>query len=237
MHNNPHYAAMVKSMDDAVGSVVAALEKTGKLDNTLIIFTSDNGGLTQRNGKHDNFTENLPLRRGKGSAFEGGTRVPTIAYWPGKIEPGTTCDEPIMGIDFYPTLLEITGIEGSAEQNQLIEGVSIKALLEDPDATIDRALYWHFPHYHAGGDSPYSSIRLKEWRLVEFFEDGGSIELYNLKDDLGESRDLSATNPETAQDLHQRLKQWRRDVGAQMMTKNPNFDPEREGETAKRKKK
>ena len=141
-----------------------------------------------------------------------------------------------MGIDFYPTLLELTGIEGSAEQNQLIEGVSIKALLEDPNATIDRDLYWHFPHYHAGGDSPYSSIKAKDWRLVEFFEDGGSIELYNLKDDISEALDLSATNPEIVQDLHQRLKQWRKDIGAQMMTENSNFDPERQGETAKRKK-
>ena len=105
IHKNPTYAAMVKSMDMAVGRVVEAVEKTGKTDSTLIIFTSDNGGLTQRYGKHDNFTENLPLRRGKGSAYEGGVRVPTIIKWPGVIKPGGVCDEPVVGIDFYPTLL------------------------------------------------------------------------------------------------------------------------------------
>jgi arylsulfatase A len=226
---------MVKSMDDAVGSVVEALEAAGKTEDTLIIFTSDNGGLTQRNGVHDNFTENLPLRRGKGSAYEGGVRVPTIVNWPGVTTPGSTCDEPIMGVDFYPTLLDITGIGGSAEHNAAMDGVSIKSLIEDPEATIDRDLFWHFPHYHAGGDSPYSTIRSKDWRLVEFFEDG-SIELYNLKDDLGESKNLAASNPELAQDLHKKLKQWRKDVGAQMMTENPDFDPEKQGGTEKRNK-
>lgn len=236
LHHNPDYAAMVKSMDDAVGEVVEALEANGQADNSIIIFTSDNGGLTQRYGKHDNFTENLPLRRGKGSAYEGGTRVPTIVYWPGVVKPGTICDEPIMGHDFYPTLLEITGIKGNKEHNEIMEGVSITSLLKDPEATLDRDLFWHFPHYHAGGDSPYSSIRSKDWRLVDFFEDG-SIELYNLKDDIGESHNLAASNPEIAEELHQRLKRWREEVGAQMMTKNPNFDPERQTEVVKGKRK
>jgi arylsulfatase A-like enzyme len=216
--------------------VVEALEANGQADNSIIIFTSDNGGLTQRYGKHDNFTENLPLRRGKGSAYEGGTRVPTIVYWPGVVKPGTICDEPIMGHDFYPTLLEITGIKGNKEHNEIMEGVSITSLLKDPEATLDRDLFWHFPHYHAGGDSPYSSIRSKDWRLVDFFEDG-SIELYNLKDDIGESHNLAASNPEIAEELHQRLKRWREEVGAQMMTKNPNFDPERQTEVVKGKRK
>ncbi len=234
VHNNAHYAAMVKSMDDAVGKVITALEETGQLENTLIIFTSDNGGLTQRNGKHDNFTENLPLRRGKGSAYEGGVRVPTIINWPGVTEPGSVCDEPVMGIDIYPTLLDITGIAGSPEQNDSMDGVSIKSLIEDADATIARDLFWHFPHYHAGGDSPYSTIRSKDWRLVEFYEDG-SLELYNLNDDLGESKNLASINPEITQELHKKLKRWRKKVGAQMMTENPDFDPEKQGETSKRK--
>ena len=236
IHKNPIYAAMVKSMDTAVGRVVEALEAVGKTEDTLIIFTSDNGGLTQRNGKHDNFTENLPLRRGKGSAYEGGVRVPTIVNWPGVTEPGSVCDEPIMGIDFYPTLLEIIGSDGNAIHNANMDGVSIKPLLEDPDATLDRSLYWHFPHYHAGGDSPYSTIRSKNWRLIEFHEDG-ALELYNLSDDLEESKNLVASHPEIAEDLHKKLQQWRRDVDAQMPTENPDFDPAKQGNTAKRKKK
>ncbi|MEM0968053.1 MAG: sulfatase [Verrucomicrobiota bacterium] len=235
VHDNPHYAAMVKSMDDAVGHVVTALKQSGQLDNTLIIFTSDNGGLTQRNGKHDHFTENLPLRRGKGSAYEGGTRVPTIMHWPGVIEPNSTCDEPIMGIDVYPTLLEITGIDGSAEHNAAMEGMSLTALLEDPNTELDRDLHWHFPHYHAGGDSPYSAIRSGKWRLVELFEDG-SLELYDLSEDLSESTNLAAARPEIADELHQRLIRWRAAVDAQMMTENPDFDPERATYVAKRKK-
>lgn len=235
VHHNAHYAAMVKSMDDAVGRVVAALTETDQLEDTIIIFTSDNGGLTQRYGRHDHFTENLPLRRGKGSAYEGGTRVPTILNWPGVIAPGTSCDEPIMGTDFYPTLLEITGIKGDSGHNANMDGVSLQALLQNPDATLDRNLYWHFPHYHAGGDSPYSAIRSGKWRLIERFEDG-SIELYDLDGDIGESRNLAAAHPEIAQDLHLKLKVWRKDVGAQMMTENPDFDPERATQVAKRKR-
>ena len=233
VHNNAHYAAMVKSMDDAVGKVITALEETGQLENTLIIFTSDNGGLTQRNGKHDNFTENLPLRRGKGSAYEGGVRVPLIVKWPGVTPAGSVCDEPVMGIDFYPTLLEIAGIEGDANHNASIDGVSLTPLFRKPDTKFNRELYWHFPHYHAGGDSPYSTVRSKNYRLVEFHETG-DLELYDLATDPGESTNLAAQRPEVASELHQKLKQWRIDVAAQMPTENPNFDPKRATVVGKR---
>jgi arylsulfatase A-like enzyme len=231
-HRNPTYAAMVKSMDLAVGRVLDQLEAQGVADETLIIFTSDNGGLTQRNGVHDNFTENLPLRRGKGSAYEGGVRVPTIISWPGVTEAGSVCDEPIHGIDFFPTLLDIAGVESDASP----DGVSFKSLLGNPDRSLARDLYWHFPHYHAGGDSPYSAVRSKNWRLIEFHEDE-SVELYDLSDDIGESKNLAADRPDIAAKLHANLKEWRNAVGAQMPTENPNFDTAKQGGTAKRKKK
>ncbi len=234
-HNNPTYAAMVKSMDLAVGRVLNQLETQGIAGETVVIFTSDNGGLTQRNGIHDNFTENLPLRRGKGSAYEGGVRVPTIVKWPGVTQAGSICDEPIMGIDFYPTLLDIADIGEDSEQSPKVDGVSFRLLLENPDRTLDRDLFWHFPHYHAGGDSPYSAIRSKNWRLVEFHEDG-ALDLYNLNDDIDESNNLAVSNPEIAGDLHTKLSRWRQDVGAQMPSANANFDPTKQHETAKRTK-
>jgi arylsulfatase A-like enzyme len=140
-----------------------------------------------------------------------------------------------MGIDFYPTLLEATGITGGVLHNASVDGRSLKPLLEDPDATLDRALFWHFPHYHAGGDSPYSAVRAGDWRLVEFHEDG-CLELYNLKEDIGETKNLAATRSEKTIELHERLKRWRKDVGAQMPTANPNFDPSRQTEVAKRRR-
>ena len=230
-HNNPTYAAMVKSMDLAVGRVLDQLEAQGIADNTIIIFTSDNGGLTQRNGLHDNFTENLPLRRGKGSAFEGGVRVPTIVRWPGVTEAGSVCDEPIHGIDFYPTLLDIVGLKSGDS----VDGVSIRRLLENADATLARDLYWHFPHYHAGGDSPYTTIRSKNWCLIEFHENN-ALELYDLSKDIGESNNVTTSHPEITAKLHGKLKQWRKKAGAQMPTANPDFDADKQHSTAKRKR-
>jgi arylsulfatase A len=226
IHRNPEYAAMVKSMDMAVGRVLATLDAQGIADETIIIFTSDNGGLTQRNGVHDNFTENLPLRRGKGSAFEGGVRVPTIIKWPGVTKAGSICDEPVMGIDLYPTLIDITGLPANEA-----DGVSLLPLLKDADATLDRDLFWHFPHYHAGGDSPYTTIRSKNWRLIEFHEDG-ALELYNLADDIGEAKNRAESDPEVTAELHRKLKQWRQQVDAQMPTANPDFDSEKAMQTA-----
>ena len=226
------YAAMIEAMDTAIGRVLAKLDELDLAEETLVIFTSDNGGLTQRNGRHDGFTENLPLRRGKGSAYEGGVRVPTIIRWPGVTSAGTVCDEPIMTIDYYPTLLEMLGINGDAGHNESIDGQSIKRLLENPAATIDRSLYWHYPHYHAGGDGPYSAVRNGNYRLIEFHEDK-SVRLYDLANDLGEQTDLAQEMPKKVDALRSQLHQWRVSVSAQMPTINPDYDPKRAGNKKK----
>ncbi len=235
VHKNPTYAAMVASLDQSVGRVLQQLDEHGMTDNTLVIFTSDNGGLTQRYGKHDGFTENLPLRRGKGSAYEGGVRVPTIIRWPGVTQEGSVCDEPIMTIDFYPTLLEVTGATGDDNHNRSIDGKSITGLLRNPATRLDRKLFWHYPHYHAGGDGPYSAVRDGNYRLIEFHEDD-SVRLYDLDKDIGEQHDLSQTHPETTASLRATLHRWRASVDAQMPTANPDYDPEQATNVAKRKK-
>jgi arylsulfatase A len=226
-HRNPAFAAMVHSMDQAVGTVLSALDRNGIAENTLVVFTSDNGGLTQRYGKIEGFTDNAPLRRGKGSAFEGGVRVPTIVKWPGITSPGTTCDEPVIGMDFYPTLLEVAGVAGDKQHDQRLDGLSLVPLLREPSTTLSRdALYWHYPHYHAGGDGPYSAIRARDWRLVHFYEDDSQV-LFNLAADVGERHDMSASHPEVVARLRQQLDHWRADVNAQSPTQNPNYDPDR----------
>ncbi|RUL87086.1 sulfatase [Tautonia sociabilis] len=216
-HDNPVYAAMVHSMDEAVGQVVGAIDRLGIAEETLIVFTSDNGGLELRD-----ITDNFPLRAGKGSAYEGGVRVPMIARWPGVVPPGTTCDEPVIGTDLFATALEVSGVGGFAD---LPDSRSLAPLLRDPDASLDRdALYWHYPHYHPGGASPYSAIRAGDWRLVEFFEDG-RVELYHLAEDVGEQRDLASALPEKAKQLHDLLVSWRESVGAQLPRPNPKAGP------------
>ncbi|NND99882.1 MAG: sulfatase [Pirellulaceae bacterium] len=227
-HNNAVYAAMVASLDQSVGRVLDKLRENNLDEHTIVIFTSDNGGLTQRNGKHDRFTENLPLRRGKGSAYEGGVRVPTIIRWPGVTKAGSVCNEPIITTDYYPTMLEMTEVSGDVDHNHSVDGRSITSLLRNPNATLDRNLYWHYPHYHAGGDGPYSAVRSGPFRLIEFHEDN-SIRLYNLESDLGERNDLSSELPDKAAELRQDLHDWRQSVAAQMPTPNPNYDLERSG--------
>lgn len=233
-HTNPVFAAMVKSLDQSVGRVLDAIQKRGLTGKTVIIFTSDNGGLTQRYGKREGFTENLPLRRGKGSAYEGGVRVPTIIRWPGITKAGSVCEEPIMTIDYYPTLLDLLKIKGDPKHNQSIDGRSIQRLLKDPSARIDRSLYWHYPHYHAGGDGPYSAIRDGKYRLIEFHEDS-TVRLYDLAKDIGEKTDLAQTMQKKADALRSQLHQWRKAVGAQMPTINPDYDPKRANLLKKRK--
>lgn len=217
--SNPTYAALVESVDDSVGAVMRQLDKLGLADNTVIFLTGDNGGLVLRN-----ITSNLGLRAGKGSAYEGGVRVPLIVRWPGAVKPGSVIDTPVMSIDFQPTIVDIAG--GNAKAGATVDGVSIVPLLRGAPATAwtRDALYWHYPHYHPGGASPYSAIRVGDWKLIEFFEDN-HVELYNLKDDQAETRDLAARETTRAAALRKRLHEWRVSVGAQLPSPNPDYDP------------
>ena len=220
-HRNPQYAAMVQSMDELVGRVLAVLDEQKLADRTVIFFTSDNGGLTRLGRQGPNPTNNSPLREGKGSPYEGGVRVPLVVRWPGVIQPGSTCDEPVISVDFFPTILEIAGLAKPPEAGT-VDGVSLVPVLKDPKSRLPReAIYWHYPHYHPGGATPYGAIRAGDWKLIEFYEDM-HVELYNLKDDLGETTDLAGKMPQQAARLRQMLHRWRQSVGAQMPQPNPN---------------
>lgn len=227
-HKNPIYAAMIKSLDESVGRVLATLDELELADNTLVIFSSDNGGVGgyEREGvKQDgDITDNVPLRGGKGMLYEGGHRVPFIFRWPGKIAENTVCDQTITGVDLYPTLLEVAGAK--APEKYPLDGVSfLKQLTSGGKAPLEReATYWHFPGYLGAGPGqwrtkPVGVIRSGDWKLMEFFEDG-SLELYNLRDDLGERNNLAATNPEKAKELRIKLAAWRKELNAPMPTPN-----------------
>ena len=211
------YAAMVESVDDAMGEILDTLDRLGIRDRTAIFFTSDNGGQAA-------ITDMQPLRAGKGSAYEGGIRVPFIVSWPGVTRPGSTSDVPVITPDVPATILDITGA-GTAI-GQPIDGRSLASPLRG--GALDReALYWHYPHYHPGGATPHSAIRAGEWRLVHFYEDGHD-ELYDLATDPGEATNLAAARPEQTADLRARLDRWLADVDGQMPTPNPDADPSRD---------
>lgn len=230
-HRNPAYAAMIHSLDESVGRIMTQLEKSGLSKNTLVVFTSDNGGLTQRYGRIDGIADNHPLRRGKGSAYEGGVRVPMIAHWPGVVPAGRTSTEPVMTIDFFPTFLDLAR---APVGSLAFDGISLAGLLRGNQRTLARdALYWHYPHYHAGGDAPYSAIRCGPWRLIDFHDDTPPA-LYNLDRDIGEQQNLAQTESEKCQELQAKLTAWRKRVGAQMPTKNDRYDPARAGKPVKR---
>lgn len=223
-HRNPAYAGMLAALDRSVGRLRAKLDELGIADRTVIVFTGDNGGLDRKgpDGRMGNPTENEPLRAGKGSAYEGGVRTPTIYYWPGVTRAGLVSAEPVITVDVYPTVLDIAGVEGDPEHNRLVDGVSLAGILRDPEAPLDReTLYWHYPHYHNGGATPYSAIRDGDWRLVHFYEDGRT-ELYNLAEDVGEATDLAAAMPDKAAELRAKLDAWRAEVGAQEPLPNPD---------------
>ena len=235
IHKNPAYAAMVYSLDQSVGRIMQCLVKHGIDDRTVVVFLSDNGGLTQRYGKLAHFTDNAPLRRGKGSAYEGGVRVPSIVRWPGAIKSGSVCHEPIISMDFYPTILSLTKSPGDEAHNAKLDGVDLGPLFKQPGSNLNRDLYWHYPHYHAGGDSPYSAIRSGKWRLIEFHEDQ-SLALYDLSADVGEKVNLAKRMPDRVSSLHEKLVSWRKRVGAQKPTQNPDFDPKRATQLQRRRK-
>ncbi len=223
-HHNPAYAALVESVDDAMGVLLRTLDELQLTERTIIVFTSDNGGLL-------GCTSNVPLRAGKGSAYEGGVRVPLIVKWPGVTAPGSVCGTPVISADAYPTLLALAGVP--PPPSHTVDGESLVPLLRQTGALTRDAIFWHYPHYHPGGATPYGAVRSGDFRLVEFFEDGRA-ELYNLKDDIGETRDLAAALPEKTAALRQRLADWRTRVGAQMPTPNPAADPAKDQPRNKR---
>ncbi len=226
-HHNAHYAAMHHSLDESVGRILARLEQRSLADRTLVIFSSDNGGFVNKY-RGVRVTGNKPLRSGKGSLYEGGIRVPLIVRWPGVTRPQSVCAAPVVSTDFYPTLLEATGLAGHATHNAGLEGVSLVPLLKDPRAKLKReALCFHYPHYYPT-TTPVSAIRVGDWKLLEFHEDG-HVELYNLKSDLGETKDLASSMPDKTSDLRRRLRTWREGVNAQMPRRNPTYEPSGHG--------
>jgi len=220
-HDNAHYAAMYQSLDESVGRILARLEQRGIADRTLVIFSSDNGGFVNKH-RGVRVTGNRPLRSGKGSLYEGGIRVPLIVHWPGVTRAASVCEAPVVSTDFYPTLLEATGLPGVPDHNARLEGISLVPLLRDPKATLDRdALYFHYPHYYPT-TTPVSAVRAGNWKLLDFHEDN-HVELYDLKDDPGETKNLASKMPDRANELRSRLHAWRERVNAQMPTPNPKF--------------
>lgn len=228
--NNPTYAAMVEAVDRSLGRILEKLEELDLAEDTLVIFTSDNGGLFRRyDGQGEVVTTNKPLRAEKGTLYEGGIRVPLIVWFPGVIPAGAVCREPAISVDFYPTLLEVCGAEAPA--GQVLDGVSLVPLLRQSGELSREALYFHYPHYHHS--RPAGAIRQGKWKLIEFFDDG-SLELYNLEEDVGEQHNLATEMPDKAIALRARLAAWRQAVGAKMPTPNPDFDPQREAEWGQR---
>jgi arylsulfatase A-like enzyme len=211
------YAGMVESMDAAVGKVLTALEKNGVADDTLVIFFSDNGGLSTSEGSP---TSNVPYRAGKGWMYEGGIREPLLVRWPKKGKAGAVCDAPVISTDFYPTILEVCGLDPLPEQH--VDGVSFAHLIEDPVAKHDRPpLFWHYPHWGNQGGIPSSAIRDGDWKLITFAWKKAP-ELYNLSGDPGERTNLAEARPEKVAELHAKLDDFLKATDALTPTENPN---------------
>jgi arylsulfatase A-like enzyme len=227
-HWNPTYAAMIQSLDESVGRIAARLEELKLTENTVLIFSSDNGGLggydrTEAPSDKKGNTSNAPLRGGKGTLYEGGIRVPFIVRWPGVVRPGTTSDVPLAHIDIYPTFVNLAG--GTPRPGYTLDGVSFAPVLRNPQATLAReAIYWHFPGYlesyvHANGwrTSPVGAMHAGDFKLLEFFETG-AVELYNVRDDIGETRNLAAQSPAKVEEMRAKLAAWRKQIAAPMPT-------------------
>ena len=233
VQDNPQFAAMVESVDHSLGRVLAKLEELGLTDNTLVIFFSDNGGMSAANfGNPDRViaedqldeayaTSNLPLRGAKGWLYEGGIREPLIVRWPNQGKQGISCDVPVTSVDFFPTILEMLGLP-MPEENE-VDGASIASLVKGEKALDREAIYWHFPHYsNHGQQSPGGAIRMGDYKLLEYYENN-TVQLFNLKEDLGEQHDLAPSNSEKVKELQDRLHKWREEVKAQMMPPNPDY--------------
>jgi len=218
---HPVYAGMVEGADDSVGRIMRKLDELKLADNTVIFFLSDNGGLRFEGKQTVPITSNLPLRAGKGHLYEGGVRIPWIVRRPGSVAAGSVCDTPVISADLYPTILAMAGAQ--KHSGRPIDGMDIGALLRGSKNSRRDALYWHYPHYSNQGGVPGGAIRRGDFKLIEFYEDG-RLELYNLKQDVGEKHNLAAQYPDQAQEMRRMLDNWRRSVDAVMPKVNPKYD-------------
>lgn len=218
LQKNPTYAAMVEHADDAVGKVIAQLKALGLYENTIVIFTSDNGGLIN-NGKLK-VTNNAPLRLGKGERYEGGVRVPLIIKTANQVVPNRINNTPVISIDFMPTLIDLAKLKVDKKILKGIDGVDIKPLLITENGKLKRkSIFWHYPHYHTEGATPYSAVRSGDWKLIHTIETN-SYELFNLKTDISETKNLIGSEPVIAGKLKKELEAWKKKMKAQMPTVN-----------------
>jgi arylsulfatase A-like enzyme len=215
--DNPVYAGLVEQMDDAVGLVLKTLRESGLDKNTIVVFTSDNGGVASGDAFS---TSNLPLRGGKGYQWEGGIREPYFIHVPWMPDAPKLIETPVTGTDFYPTLLELAGLP--QQPNQHLDGVSIVPLLQG-NSINKRSLYWHYPHYGNQGGEPSSIIRDGDWKLIHYYEDGRD-ELYNLATSIDETEDLAKQNPEKVKELRRNLNNWLEETNAVLPIQDPEFN-------------
>lgn len=221
--NNPIVAAMIEDLDKSVGKLLAKLDELKIADNTIVVFFGDNGGLEKS-------AKQTPLRSGKANLYEGGIREPLIVRWPGVVQQGSSCSEPVTSVDFFPTFLDILDLKNMAPNS--IDGLSLLPLLRQTGSLNREAIYWHYPHYHSSSIGPGGAVRMGDYKLLEWFDETISgpdnrFELYNLKLDIAEQNDLSKKMPRKTDQLKKLLANWRKKVGAQMMTLNPNYDPQK----------
>jgi len=222
-HSHAEYAAMIESVDESVGRVMRKLEELGLANNTIVFFASDNGGVVGR--RH--ITSNEPLREEKATLYEGGVRVPLIVRWPGAVKPGSVSDTPVISVDFFPTIVEMAGAAPPARD--AVDGVSLVPLLKQRGGPQRSAIYWHYPHYNFHQPliptRPCGAIRKGDFKLIEFYEDS-YVELYNLREDIGERTNLVRSLPDKAAELRRDFETWRKSAGAQMPVPAPeNYDP------------
>lgn len=222
--NEPVMGAMIERMDDGIGRILDKLDELGLAENTIVIFASDNGGLELLQSQE-------PLRGGKAMVFEGGIRVPFAVRWPGKVQPGTVSDTPVITDDLFPTILDMVGIP---YRDPELDGLNLVPLLTGQVEDLERdALYWHYPHYHHLGFEPGGAIRMGDFKLIEWYEQtlwgqADQVQLYNLAEDIGETTDVAAEHPDVTIQMRRMLHEWRRRLGVQEMTRNPHYDPDRE---------
>jgi len=201
--------------------ILEVLKRKGVLDNTLIIVTSDNGAVHK-------ISKSYPLRKGKGAEYEGGVRVPLIVYWKGHTPVNKKVHTPVITMDLFSTIIDAAGVKA---KDETIDGVSLWPVIKG-EKESERPIFWHYPHYHNGGARPYSAVRLGDWKLIKQYE-SDTCELYNLKEDIGERKNLRDDCPQKADELSRVLEKWLKTVDAQLPSENPTWDAKRERKTGK----